>query len=249
MGQRQQVFMIARLIPHGSTTGRPYYRCIGAYHHQWCYGTLPLAATHRFLALIQNKDNTGCKFIICDELRRARYRYGRRRESPLMPVVPCPYALLLLAQAWDMDLGSVKNAYASGTGIAGNALDPNMGSFDEDNNDGISIIDVTDPSDPAYCFVHEPGGGPIDMKGYIVKYYDMSDMQKLVESGKTEETIAVRAVEVVSALEGVRVLTSDALAEAWPDEYEVDNPSPETHTTESAELQKQSIPSLVDLTL
>ncbi|THU99697.1 hypothetical protein K435DRAFT_776898 [Dendrothele bispora CBS 962.96] len=246
MGQHHQAFIIARLIPHGSTTEKPYYRCIGAHHHSWCYGTLPLAATHRFLTLIKNEDNAE---IIRDELRRAQYEYGRRWESPLMSKMPCPYTLLLLAQAWNMDLGSVEDAYATGVGLEYSTLDPDMGSFDEDSDDDMSIIDVTDPSNPAYCFVYEYGGEPIDMKGYIAKYYDMSDMQKLVESGEMEETIAVRAVKVVSALEGVRVLTSDALAEAWPDEYNVDNPSPETHSTESAELQKQKVPSLVDLTL
>ncbi|THU86830.1 hypothetical protein K435DRAFT_617037, partial [Dendrothele bispora CBS 962.96] len=246
MGQRHQVFVIARLIPHGSTTARPYYRCIGAYHHQWCYGTLPLAATRRFLALIQNEDNGE---IIRDELRRAQYKYGRRRESPLMPVMPCPYTLLLLAQAWNIDLGSVEDAYASGAGLENSILNPNMGSFDEDNDDGITIIDVTDPSDPAYCFVYRPGGVPTDMKGYIAEYYDMSDMQKLVESGETDGTIAVHALKVVSALEGVRVLAPDALAEAWPDEYNIDNPSPEPDNTESTELQNQNVPSLVDLAL
>ncbi|THU99698.1 hypothetical protein K435DRAFT_486271 [Dendrothele bispora CBS 962.96] len=47
----------------------------------------------------------------------------------------------------------------------------------------------------------------------------------------------------------MRVLTSDALAEAWPDEYDIDNLSPEPHTTESTELQNQGVPSLADLTL
>ncbi|THU91322.1 hypothetical protein K435DRAFT_727395 [Dendrothele bispora CBS 962.96] len=239
MSQPHQVFIIARLIPHGSTTGKPYYHCIGARYHLSCDEILPLAATRRFLTLIKNEDNAE---IIRDELHRAQYKYGRR-EHPFMPLMPCPYTLLLMTQAWDVDLGSVEKAYASGIGLENSTLYPDIGSCDGDPEEGISIIDVTDPSDPAYCFVFKPGGGPMDMKGYIAEYYDTSDV---VISGNTEGTIAVRALEIVSALEGVRVLTSDALAEAWPDEYD---PSPEIHTTVSAEPQNPHVPSLVELTL
>ncbi|THU99699.1 hypothetical protein K435DRAFT_658482, partial [Dendrothele bispora CBS 962.96] len=241
-----QVSIIARLIPHGSTTGKPYYRCIAAYRHQCLFEIPPLAAP-RFLTLIKNEDNAE---IIRDELRRAQYKYGHRRKRPLMPTMPCPYTLHLLVQAWNMDLGSAEDAYVSDVSND-STLDPNLGRFDKDNNEGISIIDVTDPSDPGYCFVYRPGGEPMDMKGYIAEYFGMSDMQKLAESGKTEPTtrIAVSAVKAVSDLEGMRVLTSDALAEAWPDVYNIGDPSPEPHSTESAELQKQIVPSLVDLTL
>ncbi|THU99710.1 hypothetical protein K435DRAFT_751721 [Dendrothele bispora CBS 962.96] len=237
MGQKHQVFIIARLIPHGSTTGKPYYRCIAARHHQWCHGYLALAATHRFLTLIKNEDNAE---IIRDELHRAQCKYGRREENPLMPAMPCPYTLLLLTQAWNMDL-NVEDAYATGDGLESDTLEPNMGSFGApDNNDGISIIDVTNPRDPAYCFVadiYEDEPRPVDMRGYIAEYHHMSDV---------EATIAVKAV---SALERVRVLTSDALAEAWPDEYNIDDPSPEPHAAEPAKLQNQNVPSLVDLAL
>ena len=74
MGQRHQVFLIARLVPHGSTDGKAYYRCVAARHHQWCYGTLPLAATYRFVTLLKNPNNVE---IIRDELRRAQNAYGR----------------------------------------------------------------------------------------------------------------------------------------------------------------------------
>lgn len=35
MGQRHQAFIIARVVPHGNTDRKAYYRCLGAYHHQW----------------------------------------------------------------------------------------------------------------------------------------------------------------------------------------------------------------------
>ncbi|THU76843.1 hypothetical protein K435DRAFT_974256 [Dendrothele bispora CBS 962.96] len=239
MGRKHQVYIIARLIPHDSTTGKPYYCCIGGHHHQSCYGTLPLAATHRFLALIKNEDNAE---IIRDELRRrAQHKYYGlgREEFPFMPAMSCPYTLLLLTQAWNMDLGSVKDAYASGYGLENDTLDPNMGTFQADNDEGITIIDVTDPSDPAYCFVPEiykSDAGPVDVRGYVAKHDE-------------ERSIAACADKFVSNFEGVRVLTSDVLVEAWPDEYKSGNPRPEIDTTMSAEPQSQTVPSLVDLAL
>lgn len=40
-----------------------------------------------------------------------------------------------------------------------------------DNNDGISVIDVTDPLHPAYCFMK--GCLPLSAYEYLQEYYDM----------------------------------------------------------------------------
>jgi hypothetical protein len=127
MGQRHQVFLIARVVPHGSTTGQAYYRCIAAHHHQWCYGSLPLRATRRFLTLIQNENNAQ---IIRDEIRRVQSVYGRHGQKPAMPLMPCPYTLLLLIQAWNVDLSDLEQPYTSGAGLDSGVLSPDMGSFD-----------------------------------------------------------------------------------------------------------------------
>lgn len=99
MGQRHQVFLIARVRPkHGD----PAYRCIAAFHHQWCYGSLPLRAMNRFLQLVTQPENAA---ILSAELREMDGKYGRTPEdgSP-MPAVPCPYGVSLLATAWTTDL-------------------------------------------------------------------------------------------------------------------------------------------------
>ncbi|KAF5338855.1 hypothetical protein D9758_015579 [Tetrapyrgos nigripes] len=253
MGQRHQVFLIARLVPHGSTTGQAYYRCIVAHHHQWCYGTLPLKGTRRFLALLKNENNAE---IIRDEIRRAQGVYGRNvkgtadERGPLMPLMPCPYALFLLTQAWDCDVGDVKDSYASGAGLDSGALSPNMPSFGGDNNDGITIIDVTDPADPAYCFVSSPGSGPIDMKGYAGCYYDLK------EEDDSLEPVEDYVLEAVRALEGVRVITSGMLAEAWPREYKANagvTKATSSNSTGNAASELQAevdlVPSLVELSI
>ncbi|KAK7440634.1 hypothetical protein VKT23_016982 [Stygiomarasmius scandens] len=249
MGQRHQVFLIARLVPHGSTDGKAYYRCVVARHHQWCYGTLPLAATYRFVTLLKNPNNAE---IIRDELR-----------------------------PWDTDLGHLEEPYASDAGFDRGCFSPNMGSFDGDNNDGITIIDITDPTNPAYCFVLGRGGVPADGRCYISRYYTLPsvrrDTDKKVdarepdfelgldeeeegeedgeeedgeEDGEEEEEeeeeedftedaeatgMAGRIREVVSDLEGVRLITSAMLAEAWPREYAATQPEENSSAPDSEE--------------
>jgi hypothetical protein len=95
MGQRHQAFIITRVIPHGGT--KPLYRCIAAFHHQWCYGKLPLQATRRLLTLVKQKDNAE---IIRAEIQSIHGKYGTIGTKPKIPSVPCPYIALLLAISW-----------------------------------------------------------------------------------------------------------------------------------------------------
>ncbi|TFK61422.1 hypothetical protein BDN72DRAFT_460751 [Pluteus cervinus] len=57
MGQQYQAYIIAKVTPYGSN--KPNYRCIGALHHQWCYGDLALKAALRFMNLVRQKGNAG----------------------------------------------------------------------------------------------------------------------------------------------------------------------------------------------
>ena len=111
MGQRHQAFLVARIVPHGET--KPRYRCVGAYHHQWCYGTLPLRAVRRFLTLVKQKKNAE---IIREELRAIDGQYGRFEQEPDIVAIPCPFATSLLGISWTVDLTaeSPEVAYVSG---------------------------------------------------------------------------------------------------------------------------------------
>ncbi|KAK7440619.1 hypothetical protein VKT23_016967 [Stygiomarasmius scandens] len=254
-----QAFLIARLVPHGSKTGQAYYRCIGVHNHLHCYGALPLTAVHRFITLLKNPNNAD---IVRDEIRRVQSVYGRMGEEPRVPLMPCPYVLLLLSMAWNMDLEPM-TAYASGSRFEIGVLDPDMGSFDYDNDDGITIIDVTDPSDPGYCFVFESDGPgiPLDAKGYISisQYHDIASLLEDARN-EIEVDLSTQVTESVANLDDVRLLTSGELAEVWPDEYLAsteDNSSDSNVTGSGAALaanfhrdwQSQTIPSLVNLTL
>jgi hypothetical protein len=125
MGQRHQAFAIARIRPRGESTAK--YRCVAAFHHQWCYGRLPLAATHRFLMLIKQKDNAE---IIREELRQLDGKFGRWRQKPALPKIPCPYIAFLLGSTWSLDLSDPNDFYACGLSFRSGVLSANMGSGD-----------------------------------------------------------------------------------------------------------------------
>ena len=107
MGQRHQVFLIARVVPHNATQAK--HRCIAALHHQWCYGDLPLLATRRLLTLIKQKDNAE---IIRAEIQNINGKYGGSKEEPKIPPIPCSCTALLLATSWAIDLDQV-DVYAT----------------------------------------------------------------------------------------------------------------------------------------
>lgn len=123
MGQRHQAFLIAKVKPHGSTTAQ--YRCIAAYHHQWCYGSLPLQAARRCMALVRQPQNAA---VVREELRSIDGRYGPCAEKPRIPQVPCPFSAALLAHSWDADFAQ-ETVYVTGVSVQNNMLHAGMSSW------------------------------------------------------------------------------------------------------------------------
>ena len=120
MGQRHQAFLIARIRP---THGRPAHRCVGAFHHQWSLGTLPLRALYRFVELLRRQENAA---VVRGELGALD---GNYESSARIPATPCPYTVSLLGMAWTMDLEG-RPPYASGVTLQQAILDANMGCWD-----------------------------------------------------------------------------------------------------------------------
>ncbi|KIP10591.1 hypothetical protein PHLGIDRAFT_101003 [Phlebiopsis gigantea 11061_1 CR5-6] len=177
MGQRHQAFLIAKVKPHGSSEAN--YRCIAAYHHQWCYGSLPLRATRRLLTLVKQPENAE---IIREEIRAID---GKQKLSD----VPCPFASTIVGAAWNVDL-SEGNVMLSGVSLENNLLPTSMGCWDGDNNDGITVIDVTNPEDPSYCFLND--AEPLTGEQYIAGYYDIKTIRSIL-SGTAAGTDALEA--------------------------------------------------------
>ena len=122
-----------------------------------------------------------------------------------------------------------------------------------DKNDGITVIDVTDPESPAYCFVSvdglecEDGSNiplmtPLSATQYLRGYYPEAKDDPNHEASRLEQSV----LDTLRPYESVRMITIDMLTDAWPGEY--------SNGPNSAELSiepKDTIhmpPSLVDMT-
>ncbi|KAI1782338.1 hypothetical protein LXA43DRAFT_906063 [Ganoderma leucocontextum] len=119
MGQRHQAFLITRICPHSAQPSDPgQRRCIAAFYHQWCYGmvlwhspTGRLASPH-LITLMSHPENAA---MVRAELRAIDGQYRQHsEEEPMIPDIPCPYAVSLLASAYTTDLDEGREIYSSG---------------------------------------------------------------------------------------------------------------------------------------
>ncbi|KAG5642855.1 hypothetical protein DXG03_002032 [Asterophora parasitica] len=253
MSQRHQAFVIAKIVPHGGD--KAFYRCIAALHHQWCYGSLPLRAVLRMLSVVKNIENAD---IIRHELRQLDGKYGRWGSKSMLPDNPCPYTSFLLAASWNLDFQDTDSPYITyGNSLLGALIPADMGSTQGENNDGITVIDITTPEEPSYCFVSihglETSPGipphrmvPLSATQYLRAYYPVPDAAQLEDEDKREHEEDLRAL--IAKFDGRRLMTLDMLAEAWPREYNAEGQTA-PHIDSGAPPVKPHIPSLVDLSL
>lgn len=135
-----------------------------------------------------------------------------------------------------------------------------------DNNDGISVIDVTDPEIPSYCFVSVlgieadpvPYRVPLSAEEYVRAYYPKYVPPVKAEAEETEEMTTQHrhslAVEedlqvTIAKLKDVKLVEPWMLAEAWSAEYKEVSGNTEKAPEAVMEPVKSEIPSLVDLTI
>ncbi|KAJ8698177.1 hypothetical protein PTI98_004915 [Pleurotus ostreatus] len=211
MGQRHHIWLIAKVVPRDSTDNKAYYRSLGGFHNQWCYGRLPSRAVRRFVDLAKQKDNAEIIQIELDEMQN---KYSRNANIKQMPSCPCPYTQFLLGLACCVDLDDFIPTYVSGHSYDGCLLPATTrGSFDHGPDDGISVIDVTDPMNPAYC--HVLSNRPLPAEGYIRSYYAYPADDSENGDSELEKDIAT----LIASLDDAKVVTTEMLAEAWPREY------------------------------
>ncbi|KAL1753441.1 hypothetical protein FB107DRAFT_276705 [Schizophyllum commune] len=239
MGQRHQAWIIARVKPHGG--GKPRYRCIGGIHHQWCYGSLPLKGLIRIATLLQQKPNAD---IVQEELRAIEGKYGSHlAEAPKIPNCPCRYTTFLLNLAFNADLDpeSVSGQYFS-NGSLGNVLPASWGCWGGDNNDGLTIIDVTDPYNTRYCFLggdetETEDSGRLTAQKYLEAYYDID---------REDPQMRDHLRQVLDACKGFELIDIGALQEAFPSDFK--GPASSTKVEEERNTE-DGVPSLTSLTL
>ncbi|KAF8968231.1 hypothetical protein BDZ97DRAFT_1655263 [Flammula alnicola] len=247
MGQRHQAYIIARVVPHGSPPDKANYRCIGAIHHQWCYGRLPLKAAIRFMTLVKQKDNAE---IVREEVHALNGLYGSAMaEAPTIPDVPCPFTSFLLASAFSADLSDPEKWYGSSI-IYESAK---MGTLEGDNNDGITVIDVTDPD--SFLFLDDceretpvPIMAPISAEQYVRAYYSAPNDPNDSDAEGNIPAVELDVLSTIRPFESIPTIPMQKISEAWPTEYGIRQHSSEPLQDESFAEVAIGLPSLVDLT-
>lgn len=139
-----------------------------------------------------------------------------------------------------------------------------------DNNDGITVIDITDPTNPGYGFLLNPGAVKT-AEQYIRNYYPTrSQIYAEITEGEisddddasnidTEDDENTAVSQSIALLDGERLITLAMLAEAWPYEYQKTydaslakantkcSSSESAATDDVSDSVAQLIPSLADL--
>jgi len=138
MGQRHQLFVIAKI---GNR-----YRGLAVFHHQWLYGSIALERCLRILTIFSAPAN---RLPIQQELTAAKRldeEFWAKPQDWEDFEVPFPFinTCLLLGASFD-----VKAVYNSHVKLYPFDMPFNGG----DNNDGITVIDITDLKHVRYCFV------------------------------------------------------------------------------------------------
>jgi hypothetical protein len=138
MGQRHQLFVIAKI---GNR-----YRGLAVFHHQWLFGGIALERCLRILTIFSAPAN---RLPIQQELTAARRldeEFWTKPRSWEDFEVPFPFITTCFLLGATFDVKAVYNSRVT--------LHPfNMAFNKGDNNDGITVIDITNLTHVRYCFV------------------------------------------------------------------------------------------------
>lgn len=213
MGQRHQLYVIANVCDR--------YRVLAAAHHQWLYGRTAVRQCINLLRILRSQTN---RSPLRRELRRAQGLYGDEEQSTVGKrqsdsEMPFPFtATCLLIGA------SLHEEYNYSSKVQLLPMEVSYSGWQ--NDDGISIYDITDPVNPRYGFVfleerYEAGAdededGMIDNQGllpakaiidaptYLGGYYARDDLKGLDVD------------ELLAAFDDYSLITVAALESLWP---------------------------------
>ena len=199
MGQRHQLFVIAKI--------KGKYRSLAAVHHQWLYGHTALSRCQGLLTIFSNPKNA---FALQHELKIAAESENLWKEE-------CNHNDLTVRFPFIMTCLVLGASYASEENYLHRVhVEPFNLKYDGgDNNNGITIIDISKLDDVRYCFVDFYGMEserevqlltPLSAAIYLGAYYDLN---------KAEE---VYMQDFVDGLDPWKVVTLQALEDTWPGE-------------------------------
>ena len=204
MGQRHQLFVIARI------NGK--YRSLAAVHNQWLYGHTALRRCLSTLGIFQDSDN---RVPIEAELTMASTKdeafWTRPEGNERWPIdVKFPFIMtcLILGASFGAEEGYHRAVHA----------EPFHMAYDEgDNNNGITIFDISEPSSVRYCFVDFLGMesprevqlmAPLTARIYLEAYYDLEDSDTKYLEGLVEDLapyyLIVRTIHELTSVYDLR---------------------------------------------
>ncbi|KAL8831565.1 MAG: hypothetical protein Q9170_005234 [Blastenia crenularia] len=204
MGQRHQLFVIAKINGH--------YRQLCAIHHQWLYGHTALRRCLDSLRIFQHPAN---RLPLQQELTHASNQHddfwspgedGDSYRNTKNSNIPFPFVMtcLIIGASFHVD------GYYHGV-----LVEPFYMKFDEgDNNNGITIFDITDLNNVRYCFVDFYGMEserevelmtPLSARSYLEAYYEIDE---------TEDKPGL--LPLLEDFKGHHLITSTVLKETWP---------------------------------
>ncbi|KAL9103723.1 MAG: hypothetical protein Q9163_001273 [Psora crenata] len=201
MGQRHQLFVIART--------NQKYRTLAAVHHQWLYGHTALRRCLGTLEILQGKNNrVPLEEELKDASRRSEGFWGALQDhgrwSNTTDVhFPFIMTCLILGASFGVHDGYFHDII----------IEPFQMAYDEgDNNNGITIFDISEPSDVRYCFVDFHGMEsdrsqpvqlmtPLSAQTYLAAYYELDDP---------------KFTELIQQFKDRTLIDVNALADTWP---------------------------------
>lgn len=202
MGQRHQLFVIARPKPGQR------YRSLAAVHYQSLCGLEALQCCFRLLRIFYDEANL---IALKQELAFAANYFDTatdeelealQENNPEQAEGPCPFPFITTC----LILGASCNPV---TGCHSSVSEEKFGmAFDEgDNNDGVTIIDITELSDIRYCFVNfraicqKPGVPlytPLSGWDYLESYYDIDGLSESERWQVADDLEELELVEMTS---------------------------------------------------
>ena len=214
MGQRHQLFVVAKV---GNR-----WRSLAAIHHQWLYGQSALKRKHiiqlhpallavhilniqvsgclRILRIFQDPQN---RLLIEHEVDRAYKLPSKKwdkRADDCIPEFPFITTCLLLGASFDPELRY------SHVGIP----EPwNMPFNGNNNNDGITVINISDPANVEYAFIFFHAGDP-----------DVPEHMQLVPLTAAEymALYSSQSLDLSSSFKDFPLISDEILCSAWPNE-------------------------------
>ncbi|KAL8767927.1 MAG: hypothetical protein Q9209_005715 [Squamulea sp. 1 TL-2023] len=154
MGQRHQLFVIANI------GGR--YRTLAVVHHQWLNGDGPLRRCLRFMQIFQAGSN---RIPLKQEFRAAEDKSDEFWTGNDFQPFPFVATSLLIGSSFDPCKGYQSRVHL----LAFNTTPDQV-----DNNDGITIVDISNPKYVQYsfAFLHgwEEGVKPLSAMAYMCHY-------------------------------------------------------------------------------